>query len=242
VALQDQPFQVLALLLRHHGEVVTREALQRALWPADTFIEFEHGINTAIKKLRQALGDTADNPRFIETLPKKGYRFIAPVNDLVVEARTPRRRWRWWVVGTGLAVLAVASVFWLTSNLRRVSPVPLPVPLTSTPGRVEWATFSPDGDRIAFTWGPIGEEKRHIYVKQIGAEQTIRLTGDSTDDCSAEWSPDGRWIAFQRGLPSGAQALYKIAEVGGRENRRVSVGLGTIRMASERALACSFRH
>ena len=72
VPLQDQPFQVLALLLRRRGEIVSREELQRALWPADTFIEFEHGINTAIKKLRQALGDSADNPRFIETLPRKG--------------------------------------------------------------------------------------------------------------------------------------------------------------------------
>jgi len=82
VPLQDQPFQVLALLLRHRGEIVAREELQRALWPADTFVEFEHGVNTAIKKLRQALGDSADNPRFIETLPRKGYRFIAPVESV----------------------------------------------------------------------------------------------------------------------------------------------------------------
>ena len=73
VPLQEQPFQVLVLLLHHAGEVVTREELQHALWPSDTFVEFEQGVNTAIKKLRQALGDSADNPRFIETLPRKGY-------------------------------------------------------------------------------------------------------------------------------------------------------------------------
>src|SRR5579863_4846515 len=81
IKLQDQPFQVLALLLRHPGEVVTREELQQALWSADTFVEFDQGLNTAIKKIRLALGDSADDPRFIETIPRKGYRFIAPVGE-----------------------------------------------------------------------------------------------------------------------------------------------------------------
>src|SRR5712692_6461122 len=92
IKLQDQPFQVLALLLRRPGEIVTREELQKALWPADTFIEFDQGVNTAIKKIRQALGDSAENPRFIETLPRKGYRFIAPVEDLETPAPAAVRR------------------------------------------------------------------------------------------------------------------------------------------------------
>src|SRR5271163_825959 len=77
--LQEQPFQILSLLLEQPGEVVAREEFQKKLWPADTFVDFEHGLNTAITKLRQALADEADNPRFIETLPRRGYRFIAPV-------------------------------------------------------------------------------------------------------------------------------------------------------------------
>ena len=77
VKLQDQPFQVLALLLDRPCEVVTREEIQRQLWPADTYVAFDDGLNTAIKKLRLALGDTADNPRFIETVPRRGYRFLA---------------------------------------------------------------------------------------------------------------------------------------------------------------------
>src|SRR5262245_14103143 len=81
VPLQDQPFKVLALLLQRPGELVTREGLQRALWPGDTFGEFDEGLNKAIQKLRQALDDSPDNPRFIETLPRKGYRFIAPVES-----------------------------------------------------------------------------------------------------------------------------------------------------------------
>src|SRR5712692_3451020 len=74
IKLQDQPFQVLVLLLRRPGEIVTREELQQALWPADTFVEFDQGVNTAIKKILLALGDSAENPRFIETIPRKGYR------------------------------------------------------------------------------------------------------------------------------------------------------------------------
>ena len=79
IRLQDQPFQVLAMLLEHPGEVVARKDLQKRLWPADTFVDFDHSLNTAIKKLRLALGDDRDNPRFIETLPKRGYRFIGSV-------------------------------------------------------------------------------------------------------------------------------------------------------------------
>src|SRR5260370_35181647 len=78
IKLQDQPSQILSILLEHHGEMVSREELQRRLWPSDTFVDFDHSLNTAIMRLRQALGDSSDNPRFIETIPRRGYRFIAP--------------------------------------------------------------------------------------------------------------------------------------------------------------------
>ncbi len=79
VRLQEQPFQVLAMLLEHPGEVVTREELQKKLWPADTFVDFDHGLNKAINKIREALGDSAEGPRFVETVPRRGYRFLAEV-------------------------------------------------------------------------------------------------------------------------------------------------------------------
>lgn len=82
VRLQDQPFQVLLVLLQRPGELVTREELRQRLWPADTFVDFDHGLNTVINKLREALSDSASNPRFIETMARRGYRFLAPV-DLV---------------------------------------------------------------------------------------------------------------------------------------------------------------
>ena len=83
VKLQDQPFQVLSLLLEHPGEVITRDEMRAKLWPRDTFVDFEHSLATDINKLREALGDTVQSPRFIETLPRRGYRFIAPVESFV---------------------------------------------------------------------------------------------------------------------------------------------------------------
>lgn len=79
IRLQEQPFQVLAVLLERAGEPVTREQLREQLWAADTFVDFDHSLNTAVTKIREALGDSASNPRFVETLARRGYRFIAPV-------------------------------------------------------------------------------------------------------------------------------------------------------------------
>ena len=79
IQLQNQPFEVLAALLEHAGNVVTREDLQARLWHADTFVDFDHSLNVAINKLRNALGDSADTPSFVETVPRRGYQFIAPV-------------------------------------------------------------------------------------------------------------------------------------------------------------------
>jgi TolB-like protein/DNA-binding winged helix-turn-helix (wHTH) protein/Tfp pilus assembly protein PilF len=123
VKLQEQPFQVLAALLEHPGEVVTREALRQRIWPADTFVDFDNGLNGAINRLREALGDLADSPRFVETLPRRGYRFIAPVDKKVdslpeqtggnrVVARI-ERRWPLAVGGVAAAILLAIMLFGL---------------------------------------------------------------------------------------------------------------------------------
>jgi cholera toxin transcriptional activator len=80
--LQGQPLEVLLHLLEHPGEVVTREELRQRLWPADTFVDYDHSLNTAVNKLREALSDSADNPRFIQTIPRRGYRFIATIQPM----------------------------------------------------------------------------------------------------------------------------------------------------------------
>src|SRR6202158_5476337 len=133
--LQDQPFQVLALLLEHPGDVVTREELREKLWPADTFVDFDTGLNSAIKKLRDALSDSAEEPRYIEPLPRRGYRFIAKVESgalspsaavheklAVVPLRQTPKVWsrgRLFVVGSAVAVLIVAAlVTWRVFSAR----------------------------------------------------------------------------------------------------------------------------
>jgi len=84
VRLQEQPFQLLAYLLTRSGEVVTRDELREKLWPADTFVDFDHSLNTAVNKVREALGDSASSPRFVETLARRGYRFLGPVDRVGV--------------------------------------------------------------------------------------------------------------------------------------------------------------
>jgi len=129
IKLQEQPFQVLTVLLQRPGEVVTREELRNQNWPADTFVDFDNSLNTAINKLRDALGDSAESPRFIETLPRRGYRFIASVDGLdndpdarVVrqsgEAHPAPRLLRWLVALLSLAVLAAALFVWNVLHVR----------------------------------------------------------------------------------------------------------------------------
>lgn len=122
IKLYGQPFNVLVALLERPGEVVTREELQQKLWASDTFVDFEHGLNKAINRVREALGDDADNPRFVETLPRRGYRFIAPVEAVPVKEMQPAPTrpeivrneinwldtWRLRLVVTGAAITALA--------------------------------------------------------------------------------------------------------------------------------------
>lgn len=87
--LRGRPFDILLILLERPGELVSRDDLRSRLWPADTFVDFDHGVNTSVNRLREVLGDSAENPRFIETVPRKGYRFIAPVDVLSIRDPLP---------------------------------------------------------------------------------------------------------------------------------------------------------
>jgi DNA-binding winged helix-turn-helix (wHTH) protein len=116
--LSGQPFQVLAILLERPGEVVTREELQKRLWP-DTFVDVDHNLNTAINKIREVLGDEAENPRFVETLPRRGYRFIGPTEGKAARVEgIAKTRSRFRVVGAGLAGVALLGVAVLLFYLR----------------------------------------------------------------------------------------------------------------------------
>ena len=209
VALQGQPFQVLAVLLRRRGEIIAREELHQALWPADTFVEFEHGLNTAINKLRQALGDSADNPRFIETLPRKGYRFIAPVESTGIPAPAPVpvpaeaappaawRRWVWWVVAA-LAGIGIVGAVWWTRGVREPHASWEMVPFTNYPGIQAYPSFSPDGNQVVFVWTTDNWKSSHLYRKQVGSLLPVQLTTKPELDLSPAFSPDGTSIGFIR--------------------------------------------
>lgn len=125
IKLEGHPFEILALLLERPGQLVTREELQEKLWPADTFVDFEHSINTAVKRLREALGDSAETPRFIETLPRHGYRFIYPVNGAEASEAAPSpKSTAWWqgqrstAVVLGLAIMLAALLALNAGRLR----------------------------------------------------------------------------------------------------------------------------
>ncbi len=123
VRLQQQPFRVLALLLEHPGDVVTREELRQAIWPAGTFVEFDVGLDAAIHKLRSALGDSAENPRLVETLPRRGYRFIAAVDAVVASEGTHSLRPR-VAVATIASAVTLASIAGLWHPWSRPNPTP----------------------------------------------------------------------------------------------------------------------
>src|SRR5215467_13799192 len=106
IKLQEQPFRILVSLLRQPGEVVTREELRRELWPSDTFVDFDHSLNAAVKRLRDALDDSAENPRFIETLPRHGYRFVT-TNEL---RATEKKIFNSSLTQRGLPLVAVILV------------------------------------------------------------------------------------------------------------------------------------
>jgi TolB-like protein/DNA-binding winged helix-turn-helix (wHTH) protein/Tfp pilus assembly protein PilF len=110
IKLQEQPFRVLVTLLRHAGDVVTREELRQELWPADTFVDFDHGLNAAVKRLRDALDDSAENPRFIETLPRHGYRFIRPMAPEAIQPKTVNSSLKRWGLSLVVAVALIALI------------------------------------------------------------------------------------------------------------------------------------
>jgi Tol biopolymer transport system component/DNA-binding winged helix-turn-helix (wHTH) protein len=219
--LTGQPFQVLTILLEQPGEVVTREELQKRLWP-DTFVDVDHNLNSAINKIREVLGDSAESPRFVETLPRRGYRFVAPVegnrtaevpgrSGVRQESRMP------WVRRPSILfvvlVLLAAVGFFIYRRLQ--SPAALAqrtlTRLTFDDGLQMGATWSPDGRFIAYSSSRGG--KFNIWVQQVSGGDPVQITKGPGNHWQPDWSPDGKYIAYRSEEKDGG--IYVVPALGG---------------------------
>ena len=207
--LSKQPFQVLAMLLETPGELVTRQELKSRLWPEDTFVDFDDSLNAAVNKLRQVLGDSAGNPKLIETLHGRGYRFIAPVEPegepalggtaasvaAAQESAASRFRKRdlaWALLAAGLAI-----ALYFKPSPPRVAELPLRrfsfQPENLITGRTARPVISPNGRHVAYVVQDGNRTRLAVY--DLGLEQSRQLEG--TQDARAPfWSPESDFIGF----------------------------------------------
>jgi len=227
VRLQDQPLQILNLLPERSGEVVTREELQSRLWPADTFVDFDHSLNTAIKRLRDALGDSAENPRFVETLARRGYRFIAPVHGAAAGAleETPpapsfhlKHPLLWGIAAALLAIGGMTGWFLrahagskpalrVTETRVTANPAELPV----------WhAALSLDGNYVAYT------DTNGLFLRVLATGETRPISIPGGPHFRAiGWFPDGTHVlACTRDPQTSRFSLWSVSVLGG-EPRKV---------------------
>ena len=224
--LQDQPFQVLCTLLDHPGELVTRDQLQQQLWPDGTFVDFEHGLNTAIKKLRDVLNDDADNPRYIETIPRKGYRFIGAVGNEpapapVAPAPSDAYHWR-KLIALGLIIAATTAGYIYFISRPRMLLVTKTKQLTfggdidtyvNFPGDFFSASVQTDGRRVYYT----KLQDRIFSVPAEGGEEASIYTS-LRHPTLLHISPDGSSLLVRSLLGSSADMesrLWIVATNGG---------------------------
>ena len=229
IRLQEQPFQILSMLLDRPGEIVTREELRGRLWPADTYVDFDHGLNAAVRRLRDALGDSAENPRFVETVARRGYRLLAPVNGTVIAppqrqavARSFLRRW-WWVAAGSFAVLVGVLVGWhaghhSSSTARAVSERRLTANASENP--ITDGVISPDGKYLAFA------DAAHFFLRQIDTGETHAISlPNGLNAKPRSWFPDGThllatWVAGPREPTS----IWEISLLGGSPRKLIEKG------------------
>jgi Tol biopolymer transport system component/DNA-binding winged helix-turn-helix (wHTH) protein len=238
--LGEQPFLILKLLLERSGELVSREELHKLLWPSGTFVDFDHGLNSAIRRLREALSDTQEEPRWVETVPRRGYRFIGRLQGATPEGQganlpqvlpqvldvqrataAPHSKMAIRMLGILGAVLIFVYV-WRLEHSQAAAVALRPLPFTAYTGVEVAPSFSPDGSRIAFAWSKDynneGSPRYDLYVKVIGTESPVALTNQPSRWISSAWSPDGSQIAIHR-VAKSSSGLYLVPVNGGAERQ-----------------------
>ena len=229
VAISEQPLRLLEVLVSAPGVVVTRDELRSRLWSADTFVDFEHSLNAAVRRLRDTLGDSAEQPRFIETMPKRGYRFVAPVTALPTtdaSSQRARHRWRitWLLVGAAVAVIAIASALIATRSARHpIDEPPSKLTLrriTAEAGLQIQPSWSPDGEFVAYASDRHGN--MDIVIQPVSGGAVRQITNDPADDYEPAWSPNGELLAFRSDRRGGG--IYVVNVRGGDENLLAGFG------------------
>lgn len=239
IALHEQPFQVLLALLERPGELVTREELVHRLWPDGTFVDYERGLNKAVNKLRDVLRDSAEAPRYIETLPRRGYRFIAPLeggsalitasgSPVVAEARRQHRIWATLLkimvagVGAGAAAFLILHLATRTKDphgtFERMG-----IRQISKTGDIREAAISPDGKYIAYVRESAG--KQSIWMRQVNTTSAVQIVapGQEPSYTDLTFSPDGSYLLYRHVLLSvGTGELEEVPALGGNPKRLVS--------------------
>jgi len=245
VRLPPQAFRLLELLVSNAGQLVSREQIRQQIWNG-AFVDFEHGINKFIRQIREALGDDAEAPKYIETLRGRGYRFIGQpiieqgnardvtssvaalssstaLSDGLRRVRTlgaeGSRLPKFIWSALGALVMALAGLATWVLRGREVPPDQTlhALPLTTYLGTQDWPSFSPDGSQVAFAWDGEKQDNFDIYVKRIGPGPPLRLTRDPATDTAPVWSPDGGSIAFLRASGPGKSAVVLVSPLGGPE-------------------------
>lgn len=227
--LQDQPFRVLQALLEKAGEVVTREELQERIWGEDTYVDFDKSLSAAVGKVREALGDSRTRPKYIETIPKVGYRFLGEIEaggdqptGETEDRATQKFRWRYWALAAGLAAAILAWSYNDRSSPLEPSGPLRAAPLTAYEGSEDFATFSPDGSQVAFAWDKYDGKGPAVFVKSMGSEEPRPLTGGEIQATNPAWSPDGESIAYITRVGESARCELRLIPPTGGASRTVT--------------------
>ena len=245
IKIQEQPLQILGLLIECPGEVVTRDQIEKKLWNGDTFVDFDNAINSAVRKIRDALGDTSENPRFVETVARRGYRFVAPVNQHLTIASsvqeiapTPavlavpeqptippatKQRRPWILVGASALLIITGAAVWQAG--RAPSQELWSGVMLAGPAKAFEPRLSPDGQLLAFL-AIVNQLPQLAVMKPTGGSWTI-LTSDREHGyiTTAAWASNGSKIYFDRmwGHPLG---IYSVPPLGGEPRMLLDEAFG----------------